>query len=109
MVIESQLQSLNCNDFTKPVNSDKLLLAGKAKYLGPWVGYDWSCDDYILELCRNIYYYSHMFRRLRKTLPSQLFLDIYKSYLYNQRSMIGSLFEIMIQKLTQIVYNELRI
>ena len=65
-----QLKSLNLDDFTISVDSDKLFLARQAKYLGLWARNDLSWDDHILELCRKMYYYFHMFRRLRKILPS---------------------------------------
>ena len=78
-----QLKSLNLDDFTISVDSDKLLLAKQAKYLGLWVRNDLSWDDHILELCRKMYYYFDMIRRLRKLLPSALLLNMYKTY--NQR------------------------
>ena len=86
MVIGSkwQLKSLNLDDFTISVDSDKLFLASQAKYLGLWVRNDLSWDDNILELCRKIYYYFHMFRRLRKILPSALLLNIYKTYVQSK-------------------------
>ena len=70
MVIGSkwQLKSLNLDDFTISVVSDKLFLARQAKYLGLWVRNDLSWDDHILKLCRKMYYYFHMFRRLRKII-----------------------------------------
>ena len=37
-----------------------------------------------MELCRKIYYYFHMFRRLRKILPSALLLNIYKTYVQSK-------------------------
>ena len=82
MVIGSkwQLKSLKLDDFTISVDSDKLLLAKQAKYLGLCVRNDLRWDDHILELCRKMYYYFHMFRRLRKILPSALLLNIYKTY-----------------------------
>ena len=82
MVIGSkwQLKSLNLDDFTISVDSDKQFLARQAKYLGLWVRNDLSWDDHILELCRKMYYYFHMFRRLRKLLPSAILLNIYKTY-----------------------------
>ena len=82
MVIGSkwQLKSLNSDDFTISVASDKLFLARQARYLGLWVRNDLSWDDHILELCRKMYYYFHLFRRLRKILPSALLLNIYKAY-----------------------------
>ena len=75
-----QLRSLNLDYFAISVNAYKLQLVEKAKYLGLWVRNDLSWDDHILELCRKMYYYVHMFRRLRKILPSQLLLNISKSY-----------------------------
>ena len=86
MVIGSkwQLKSLNLDNFTISVDSDKLLLAKQAKYLGLWVRNHLSWDDHILELCRKMYYYFHMFRRLRKILPSALLLNIYKTYVQSK-------------------------
>ena len=82
MVIGSkfQLRSLNLYDFSIAVNSDQLQLVEQADYLDIWVRNDLSRDDHILELCRKMYHYVHMFRRLRKIPPSQLLLHIYKSY-----------------------------
>ena len=79
-----QLRSLNLDNFAISVNADKLQLVEKAKYLGLWVRNDLNWDDHILELCRKMYYYVHMFRRLRKILPSQLLLNIYKSYVQSK-------------------------
>ena len=73
------LKSLNLDDFTIYVASDKLLLARQARYLGLWARNYLSWDDHILELCREMYYYFHMFHRLRKILPSALLLNIYKA------------------------------
>ena len=86
MIIGStcQLRSLNLDDFTIAINVDKLQLVEQAKYLGLWIRNDLSWDDHILELCREMYYYVHMFRRLRKILPSQLLLNIYKSYMQSK-------------------------
>ena len=63
MVIGSkwQLKSLNLDDFTISVDSDKLFLARQAKYLGLWVRNDLSWDDHILELCRkNVLLFSYV-------------------------------------------------
>ena len=54
------------------------------QYLGLWVQNDLSWEDHILELCRKMNYYVHMFRRLRKILPSQLLLSIYKYYVQSK-------------------------
>ena len=82
MVIGSKLQlkSLNLDDFTISVDSDKILLAKQAKYLGPWVRNDLSWDDHILELCRKMFYHFHILRLLRKNPPTALLLNIYKTY-----------------------------
>ena len=86
MVIGSkwQLKSLNLNDFTISVGSDKLFLVRQPRYFGLWVRNDISWDDNILELCRKMYYYFHMFRRLRKILPS-VYFSKYITPKYNQR------------------------
>ena len=86
MVIGSkwQLKSLNLDDFTISVDSDKLFLARQARYLGLCVRNDLSCDDHILVICRKMYYYFHMFRRLRKILPSVLLLKIYKAHVQSK-------------------------
>ena len=96
MVIGSkwQLKSLNLDDFTISVDSDKLFLASQAKYLGLWVRNDLSWDDHILELCRKMYYYFHMFRRLRKILPSALLLNIYKTYVHSCSKVMGFFFAV---------------
>ena len=86
MVIGSkrQLKSLNLDDFTISVDSNKLFLARQVRYLGLWVRNDLSWDDHILELCRKMYYYFHMFRRLRKILPSALLLKICKAHVQSK-------------------------
>ena len=86
MVIGSkwQLKSLNLDDFTISVGSDKLFLARQARYWGLWVRNDLSWDNRILELCRKMYYYFHMFRRFRKILPS-VYFSKYITPMYNQR------------------------
>ena len=70
MIIGSnwQLNSLNLDDFTISVDSDKLLFAKQAKYLGLWVRNDLSWDD-----------------RLRKNIPSALLVSTYIRPVYNQR------------------------
>ena len=76
MIIGSkfQLRSLNLDDFAISVNADKLQLVEKAKYLGLWVRNDLSWDDHILELCRKMYYYVHVFRPLTKILHHNYYL-----------------------------------
>ena len=66
------------------VNSDKLFLIRQARYLGLWVKKRLSWDDQILELCRKMYYYFHIFRRLRKILSTALLLNIYKAYVQSK-------------------------
>ena len=82
LVIRNKWQSKwsNLDDFTMSVDSDKLFLAGQARYLGLWVRNDLRWDDHILKSCRKMYHYFHMFRRLRTIFPSALLLNIYKAY-----------------------------
>ena len=99
------LRSLNLDDFAISVNADKLQLVEQAKYLGLWVRNYLSWDNHILELCRKMYDYVHMLRRLRKILPSQLLLNIYKSYV----QFMEYLYWVVLQKQTSIVYKEFKI
>ena len=75
-----QLKSLNLEDSTISVDSDKLFLTRQAKYLGLWVRNGLSWDEHILELCRKMNYYFYMFRRLTKIIPPALLLNIYKTH-----------------------------
>ena len=75
---------MNLDDFTIPVDFDKILLARQAKYLALWVRNDLSWNDHIIELCRKMYYYFHMFRRLRKKILSASLLNIYKTYVQSK-------------------------
>ena len=85
MVIGSkwQLKELNLDDFTISVDSNKLYLARQARYLGFWVRNDLGWDDHILELCRKIYHYFHIFCRLKK-FSHLLYFSIYIRPMYNQ-------------------------
>ena len=69
---------------SQSVDSDKLLLVKQAKYLGLWIRNNLSWDDHILESCRKMFYYFHMFRRLRKIRPSALLLNIYKTFVQSK-------------------------
>ena len=110
MVIGSkwQLKSLNLDDFTISVDSDKLFLAKQARYLGLWVRNDLSWHDHILELCRKMYHYFHMFRRLRKILPSALLLKIYKAHVQSKID-YGLFIWGVLRRLTSIVCSKFRI
>ena len=108
MVVESkwQLKSLNLDDFTISIDSDKLLLAKQTKYLGFWVRNDLSWDDHILQLCRKMYHYFHMFRHwLRKIFRSALLLNIYNTYVQSKIDYGLSIWCCT----TEVVYNEFRI
>ena len=74
---------------SQSLDSNKLYIARQARYLGFWVGNDLSWDDHILELCRKIYHYFHMFRRLKKIIPSALLLNIYKAFVNCELSIWG--------------------
>ena len=71
MIIGSkfQLRSLNIDEFAISVNAHKLQQVEQAKYMDLCVRNYLSWDDHILELYRKMYYYVHMFRRLRKNPP----------------------------------------
>ena len=86
MVISSkaQLQSLNLDQFSINLDSNKIEFVNKAKYLGLLVKGDLSWDDHILQLCKTMNYYVHVLRRLNKIFPKQLLLKIYKSYVQSK-------------------------
>ena len=63
--------------FTQDGTDQPHCMAHGLKYSGLWVSNDLNWDDHILELCRKMYYYFHMFRRLRKIVPSFLLLNIW--------------------------------
>ena len=86
MVIGSkaQLQSLNLDQFSINLDSNKIEFVNKAKYLGLLVKYDLSWADHILQLCKTMNYYVHVLRRLKKIFPKQLLLKIYKSYVQSK-------------------------
>ena len=85
MVIGSkwQLKSLNLNDLTISVDSDKLYLARQARYLGFWVRNDLSWNDHTQELCRKIYCYFHA--SSFKIFSHLLYFSTYIRPMYNQR------------------------
>ena len=86
MVIGSkmQLQSLNLDQFSINLESNKIELVNRAKYLGLLVKDDLSWDEHILQLCKNMNYYLHVLRRLNKIFPKQLLLNVYKSYIQSK-------------------------
>ena len=81
---EMQLQSLNLDQFSINLESDKIELVNKAKYLGLLVKDDLSWDEHILQLCKNMNYYPHVLRRLNDIFPKQLLLKVYKSYIQSK-------------------------
>ena len=86
MVIGSKakLQSLNLDQFSVNLDSNKIEFVNKAKYLGLLVKDDLSWDDHILQLCKTMNYYVHVLCRLNKIFPKQLLLKIYKSYVQSK-------------------------
>ena len=83
MVIGSnmQFQSLNLDQFSINLESNKIELVNEAKYLGLLVKDDLSWDEHILQLCKNMNYYLHNLRRFDKIFPKLLLLKVYKSYI----------------------------
>ena len=83
MVIGSkmQFQSLNLDQFSINLESNKIELVNKAKYLGLLVKDDLSWDEHILQLCKNMNCYLHNLRRFNKIFPKLLSLIVYKSYI----------------------------
>ena len=81
---KAQLQSLNLDQFSVNLDSNKIEFVNKAKYLGLLVKDDLSWDDHILQLCKTMNYYVYVLRRLNKIFPKQLLLKIYKSYVQSK-------------------------
>ena len=79
-----QLQLLNLDQFSINLESNKIELVNRAKYLGLLVKDDLSWDEHILQLCKNMNYYLHVLRRLNKIFPKQLLLKVYKSYIQSK-------------------------
>ena len=86
MIIGSkmQLQSLNLDQFSINLESNKIELVNRAKYLGLLVKDDLSWGEHILQLGKNMNYYLHVLRRLNKIFPKQLLLKVYKSYIQSK-------------------------
>ena len=85
MVIGSkQLQSLNPDQFSINLDSNKIECVNQAKYLGLLVKDDLGWNDHILQLCKTMNYYVHVLRRLNKIFLKQLLLKIYKSYVQSK-------------------------
>ena len=86
MIIGSkfQLQSLQLDNFSMSLDSDKLELVERAKYLGLYVKNDLSWDEHILKTCQNMNYFIHVLRRLRRIFPKGLLLKVYKSYIQSK-------------------------
>ena len=79
-----QLQSLNLDRFSINLESNKIELVNRAKYLGLLVKDDLSWDEHILQLCKNMNYYLHVLRRLNKIFPKELLRKVYKSYIQSK-------------------------
>ena len=75
--IKMQLQSLNLDQFSINLESNKIELVNSAKYLGILVKDDLGWDEHILHLCKNMNYYLHVLRRLNTIFSKQLLLKVY--------------------------------
>ena len=86
MIIGSKMQpqSLNLEQFSLNLESDKIELVNRAKYFGLLVKDYVSWDEHSLQLYKNMNYYLHVFRRLNKIFPKQLLLKVHKSYVQSK-------------------------
>ena len=57
---KAQLQSLNLNQFSIKLDSNKIEFVNKAKYLGLLVKDDLSWHGHILQPCKSMNYYVHI-------------------------------------------------
>ena len=84
MVIGSkaQLQSLNLDQFSINLDSNKIEFANKAKYLGLLMKDDLSWDDHILQLCKTMNYYAHVLCRL-KIFPKNNYCSKFINHMFS--------------------------
>ena len=76
-----QLRSMNLEDYVLLYDDKPLELVEAAKYLGLHISSDLSWDLHIQHLCKQMYYYISLFRRLSKILPRESMLKVYKAYI----------------------------
>lgn len=83
MIIGSahQIKSLNLSEFTVRYEGDALDLVTQAKYLGLMISSDLSWDAHIQHMCKQLYYYISLFRRLSNIFPRNILIRIYKAYI----------------------------
>ena len=83
MIIGStwQLKSLNLDDFVINYNDTPLESVERAGYLGKLTNYDISWDFHIQNLCKQMHYLLSLLGRLRAIFPTNLLLEVYKSYI----------------------------
>ena len=86
MIIGSKfpLRSLQLDNFSMSLDSDKLELVERAKYLVFYIKNDLSWDEHVLKTCQNMNYFIHVLRRLRRIFPRGLLLKVYKSYIQSK-------------------------
>ena len=78
---KAQLKSLNVDDFILSHDDTPLELVENAKYLGMFINCDISWDFHVRRLCQSTYYHISLLRRLCRTFPMNLLLQVYISYI----------------------------
>ena len=76
----ARLKLASINDFNVMYQGNPLDLVEKTKYLGLHLSSDLNWDTHIMELCKNLNYYLHLLRRLKRVLPKDLLMTVYKAY-----------------------------
>ena len=79
-----QLQSLQLDNFSISLDSDKLELIERAKYLVLYVKNYLSWDEHILKMCQNMNCFIHVLHCLCRIFPRGLLLKVYKSYIQSK-------------------------
>ena len=76
----ARLKLASINDFNVMYEGNPLDLVEKTKNLGLHLSSDLNWDTHIMELCKNLNYYLHLLRRLKRVLPKDLLMTVYKAY-----------------------------
>ena len=100
---KSQLKYLNVDDVILSYDGTPLELVENAKYLGMFTNCDIAWDFHVRRLCQSTYYHISLLTKLRRILPMNLFLQVYKSYLQPRLDCGITLYGCSTQKIIDLV------
>ena len=76
----ARLKMTSLDDLNVMYEGNPLDLVEKTKYLGLHLSSDLNWDTHIMEICKQLNYYLHLLRRLKRVLPRDLLMTVYKAY-----------------------------